>query len=128
MNFKQKQIKVILNSFRTNTPVHLNVKGLCNKQCLLCQGNLKIIICPASICFTLALFLTQNSDVNTGKGLLVLGALVSMADVGSTVGHRSKRKDQAGAHGCGREDDCFGLILNNLEDKRTLCVNLQATA
>lgn len=44
---------------------------------------------------------------------------MSMAGIGSTVGHRSMRKDQAGAHGCVREDHGLRLMLNNLEDKRT---------
>lgn len=58
--------------------------------------------------------LTQDSDVDAGVGRLVLDAVKNMADVGTTLGHRSARKDQAGAHGCGGEDLCLRLTLHNL--------------
>lgn len=43
--------------------------------------------------------LTEHSDVNTGRGRLVLDAFVDMAGVGSAVGKRGAREDEAGAHG-----------------------------
>lgn len=85
---------------------------------LLCHHlpNIHVLLWCVSFC------LTQNSDVNAGIGRLALDTLKNMTDVGSTVGHRRVRKNQAGAHGCGRDDICLRLMLNGLKDKRTFLV------
>lgn len=85
---------------------------------LLCHHLANIRVLLWRVCSSL----THNGDVNAGIGRLVLDTLENTADVGSTVGHRSMRKDQAGAHGCGRDDLCLRLMLNDLKDKRTFLV------
>lgn len=61
--------------------------------------------------------LTEHSDVDAGRGSLVLDTLADMADEVSTLGHRGTREDQAGAHGHGGEDVCQWLDLNNLQER-----------
>lgn len=59
--------------------------------------------------------LTEHSDVDAGRGTLVLDSLVDVADVVSTLGHGGTGKDQAGAHVHGGEDFCQLVNIDHLE-------------
>lgn len=105
-------------SFKRNTALHANCKGLYNQRSSLSSS-------AQHPCFTLVCVcscLTQNSDGNAGRVRLAIDTLSNTTYVGSTVGLHSMRKDQAGAHGCGRDDICLRLILNELKDKSTFLV------
>lgn len=62
-------------------------------------------------------YLTKHSDVDTGRGSLVLYALMDVADIFSTVVHRGLGEDQAGAHARGGQDISQWLIEVKLRDK-----------
>lgn len=62
-------------------------------------------------------YLTKHSDVDAGRGALVLYALMDMADIFSTVVHRGLGEDQAGAHARGGQDISQWLIEVKLRDK-----------
>ena len=69
----------------------------------------------ACVCECEGLALTQHGDVDAGRGLLVLDALVDMAEVVSTLGHSGMREDQAGAHAHGGEEVRQRLHIGDLE-------------
>lgn len=80
------------------------------------MASIRVLLWCVCVC------LTQNSDVDAGIVRLVLRTLINMTVVGSTVVHRSVRKDQPGAPGRGRDVICLRLMLNDLKDKRTFLV------
>lgn len=59
--------------------------------------------------------LTKHSNVDAGRGCLVLDTLVDMADVVSTLGNHGMREHQAGSHVHGQHV-CQLINVNNLED------------
>lgn len=134
IRYNSGQPHCVSGSFQQNIPkwiLNINKKKsvISYKEAPHCIWIAKVYIISGLLCHHLPSIrvllwcvcscLTQNSDINAGIGRLVLDILKNMTNVGSTVGHRSMRKDQAGAHGCGRDDICLRLMLNDLKDKRT---------
>lgn len=71
--------------------------------------------------------LTEHSNVDAGRGCLVLDTLLDMAGVVSTLGNRGMREHQAGSHVHGQHV-CQLIDVNNLEDTVNFIITLKTVA